>query len=288
MMHSPLAQKHFMVGVDLHDSLILVPTPAGPVPTPVPAQPHVVFAFLRWGPFGLLGCAQENPTVRGDWGNLVSRTHDTGAPTVPHWPITPPFYDLLVLLWIATAASKSEWGAHKVKLPKGSAAVALFGFVNPNLNCNGATAPPWFNGWVIAPSTVKCGMTWGDVIAGLVAGIVDAAIQFALNKAFAQVDLSKLKLLAQLAMNVLLSLIATFGWGSPLGYSPAYTPIGGGLGGLLGKGHDALQQGIDSVLGEDSPPSQAASSYYNNPAVPAFPASAAAAPAGGGPQGQGA
>lgn len=274
MMHSALAQKHFMIGVDLHDSLVFAP-PA-PIPVPLPVQPHAVFGFLRWAIFGCLPCAQENPTVQGDWGNLLSRTHDIGAPTVPHWPFLPPFYDLLVPIWLLTSASKSEWGAHKVQLPKGSAAVALLMVVNPNLNCSGATAPPWFTGWVIAPSTIKCGMTGGDIIAGLLAGIVEAALQFGLNRAFGAVDVSKWKLLGQYAMNVLLGLIGTFGWGSPLGYSPGYSPIGGKLGGLLGKGHDALQGLIDSATGEDAPPAQAANSYYNNPNIPSFPASGGA------------
>ena len=268
-----------MVGIDLHDSLIFAPTPAGVAPQPV--QPHVVAGFLRYAIFGLV-TGKPNMTVLGDWGALLSRGTDIGLPGLPHWQVSPPFYDLLTPLYIAGAGSKSEWGAHSVMLAQGQVAAAVLFFVNFNLNCCGATIPPTFTGLVIAPSTIKVGMTWGDIIAGYIAGIFDSLLQYGLNQLFGRIfPPGSSKLAKQLLMAFLQLIGSTFGTGTPLGYSPGYTPIGQ-LGDPISAGHDKLQELIDSATGEGKPslaPPAPVTNYFNNPAVPTLP-SAAPAPAG--------
>ena len=155
---------------------------------------------------------------------------------------------------------------------------------------------------MIAPNTVSVGMTFGDVLGGLLAGATDCLIQFGLNRFFASnmmskffvrlqgpltrllipnapkftslvtaffgqsVDLSD-PVVANTLGNIVPALAQTFLVGSPLGYSPDHAPANW----AAGKANDAAQS-IGHAAGN------AITKLFNDPATPEYPSPA---PAGG-------
>jgi hypothetical protein len=242
-----LMQYHPMMGIDIHDALV------PPSPKTIP-MPHLVFACLKAGIWGVTPATLDNLTVKctPQDAEVMSRGTDIG-PFIPH--IAP---DLLAPLYTLTSASKSEFGAHSVKAPQGPVAVASSQTFNLNLNCAGASTPPLPSGFVLAPNTVLAGMTPGDFVAGLVGMVADSLVQFALNKLMG----AAMAPLGDIVGGIVGSLLQTFGTGSPLGYSPSYTLLGGGYGTAMQAIQDSVQQHVDD--------------YYNNPAVEQHPAAAPA------------
>jgi hypothetical protein len=180
-----LKHTHTMIGLpflEWHDYLI----PPG-LPTP-PKAGHTCFAIIAAGPWGFLTGQKNdegpNKTVQTDTSTALSVTTDAG-PLIPHLniiPLAPP--NLLIPVFLLASGSKSHFGASTVLFPKGPAAFAVAIKVNFNLNCAGATLPPLPSGLVIAmPQTVEVGVTMGDLIGGIVHLVLDALIQFGLNRA---------------------------------------------------------------------------------------------------------
>ena len=215
-----LKPNHFMLGIDFHDALI------PPEPKPIPFIPHSVFAPLE-GYVGA-GSVKKAAKTNAEYVPMLQRGTDIGQ-MIPHIGL-----NALLPFVIAGSGSKSYFGAGTVKLEGTAVAVAVLHDANINLNCGGSTSPPTPTGYVFAPCTVRAGMTFGDLLAGILQMVVEAAVQwgigFGLGKALSELPPGVSDLLGLL-----------LGWviGTPLGYSYK----GGLLGPVYGqfdKGHDAV------------------------------------------------
>lgn len=250
MMNCVLITIHPMLGCDMHDTI----PPPGPVV--VPAVPHFAAATLRW----LMPTHKKADTISTMGFSPMQQGTDIGN-FIPH--ISAPHY--LLPLVIALSGSKSHFGVASVHMQGQPVAVALLVVLNLNLNCSGATCPPLPTGVVIAPNTVVSSMTLGDFLGGLFAMVVDAAIQFGLNRLFGSAPVARFfgriqgpiiqrllpgaprftsMLTALLAQNsrvlsnpyvaqTLAELVPSavgVMLGSPLGYAPPWAPIGNAAG----------------------------------------------------------
>lgn len=294
MMFNVLKTYHVMIGIPIIERHQAIFPPA---PAPVPSVPHMCGAMLCMGPWGIL-TGKPNPTaISASGGVMLSQGTDIG-PLIPHFnliPLAPP--NALLPVIILTSGSKSHFGAHANVAPQGPVAFAVAVVVNFNLNCAGPAWPPLPSGLVITFNTHTTGASIGDIVAGALHMVVDAAIQFGLNRLFAAprvaslferltarlldpivkrltgyvilefavTELTKSQWLGVAADQVLLSILPAkvagiLGLGSPVGYSPGYTPIGGYGGSALDRGHGAAQRAIDK--------------FFNTPAVEQHPSAA--------------
>ena len=218
-----LKTNHFMLGIDFHDALI--PT----IPKPVPLIPHSVFAPLE----GYVGAASVKKAAKtnAEYVPMLQRATDIGI-CIPHFGL-----NLLLPLVILGSGSKSYFGAGTVKLEGTATGVAVLHDANINLNCGGGTTPPTPTGYVFAPATVRCGMTMGDLYAGIAQMVVEGLITWGINFALGKATESLGPVIGSMA-----SLLAGWVLGTPLGYAFG----GGGLIGATGayaqldKGHDAI------------------------------------------------
>jgi hypothetical protein len=102
---------------------------------------------------------------------------------IPHIPLPPAPANILAPIITLASGSKSHFGAHNHKTPKGPLAFACLVVVNLNLNCGGPTRPPLPSGFVFAVFQLTWqGVTWGDIIAGALHMLVDALVQFGINR----------------------------------------------------------------------------------------------------------
>jgi len=167
-----LRSTHPMIGIDFH-----IPWPPGaPVPLTVPAPYATLSPMMGTGV-----TSKFTTTLFVD--NMVPamcKGTDIG-PLIPH--IGPPSTTLIIE--ILTSGSKSHFGPsyYHLKDQTGSPAnpaVALLMSVNPNLNCGYPVPTP--TGMVMALTTKALGLTWGDILAGLINMAVDTAFQAVLQK----------------------------------------------------------------------------------------------------------
>jgi hypothetical protein len=293
-----LISIHPMVAVDGHDAI----PPPGPVL--VPTLPHYCGATLKWPPSTWLGTQKPcTDKVEAMGWSVMQQGTDIGN-LIPHVCA-----NYLLPLIIAFSASKSFFGVASVQSAGSPTAVALLIVENLNLNCWGPTFPPMPLGGVCAPNTVMANMTLGDFLGGLFSMIVEGAIQFALNRIFASQTASNFfnrlqgplirallpgamrsttlvtALLAQSSRILSNPVVATtlgnlfpalvgLGLGSPLGYSPSWSPIGWGSGKL-----SEAARGAGSDLGNHVYPHTTPTYPSTPPApIPASPPPPAAPP----------
>lgn len=269
MINCVLITVHPMIGYDFHDTI----PPPGPVM--VPNIPHWCGATLRW----IVPTHKKADTVETMGFTVMQQGTDIGN-LIPH--VSAPHY--LLPLVIAFSGSKSHFGVASVQAKGQPIAVALAVVLNPNLNCAGATRPPMPTGCVIAPNTVLSAMTLGDALGGLFAMVVDAAIQFGLNKLFSSNTASRFfnrlqgplvralvpnaprfitPVTAFLAQsnrvlsnpyvattlgNLVPSLVGV-GLGSPLGWAPEGAPVGGVSNWLSGEARSGGEWLGDAITG---------------------------------------
>ena len=268
-----LKNWHPMFGADFHD--VLPPPGTAPV---VPKVPHVAIAPLLMGT--TLTSNYADDVITASWGWTMIRRTDIG-PVIPHIPSAP---NLLIPIIILASGSKSHFASHQNITSKGPMAVAVMMIVNLNLNCGGPTKmPPTPTGRVPAFTTHVSGFSWGDLAAGLIAMGIDAGVQFGLNMIFSNAKVGD----ALQRMSVVLSrglgsclvgpvvggyigyglaaqavpTLYGFIFGSPMGYSPSSSLIGGLGGDVTSSAEDALMN------------------YFNSPSVDQHPATPAPAPA---------
>jgi hypothetical protein len=289
MMFNVLKTYHVMIGIpwmELHQAVF------PPVMAPVPKVPHVCGAMLCVGPWGALTGKPNPTEISASGGVMLSQGTDIGPliPHYNLTPPAPP--NSLLPVIILTSGSKSHFGAHANTAPQGPVAFAIGFKVNFNLNCAGPMFPPLPSGVVLTFNTHTTGATIGDIVAGFAHMIVDGLIQFGLNRLFASARITALgERLAQGVLGPALSklgygsvqalidmgiprlgslgryagsiaeeflfglpvtLISVLGIGSPVGYSPGYTPVGGKGGGLLDRGHKGVQQAVDDLFNSPS------------------------------------
>ena len=176
-MHLLLLKYHVMAGVDCHDELT-----ATLPPVPAPEIPHIV-GMVMCGVAGLAGwgggATMTGDDVKADSMNIICRGSDISY-LIPHVPIPPyPPCAMLVLI-IPTSGSKSYFGAASVLTAKGPVACCLLVTMNPQLNCDDPLSLP--SGMAASWSTVVCGMSFGDILGGILAMGLDMLISLGLNK----------------------------------------------------------------------------------------------------------
>lgn len=269
MMCNVLKNWHPMIGCDIHDTL----PPPGIVP--VPKIPHVT-AMILHGVTGLTSKKRAD-VVTASRGLTMIRGTDIG-PLIPHVPVPPVFHYWLPLL-ILTSGSKSHFGASTVVTADGPVAIAVLKVVNLNLNCSGPTFPPMPSGCVVAATTHVTGVTWGDILAGSLSLVLDAAVQFVLNRLFngktGEGFTNRLtrSIMGPLAARMMASSTLRIGLqfflreqivqalptviailvGSPLGYSPDHSPVGGYGGKGAERIHDAVAKFLNAPSVEQHP-----------------------------------
>ncbi|MBI5590679.1 MAG: hypothetical protein HY881_09370 [Deltaproteobacteria bacterium] len=168
MKHGVLKTFHPMVGVDFHCPW--VPGTPAPATSPVP-----------YGTFApMIGPTMVTATYAGDfyshyYGQTMLKVTDIG-PFIPH--VGPP--SNLIPLEMGLSSSKSYFGSSRFKSKGKPIAVSLLFVVNPNLNCG--TPVPTPTGVVLAITTHRVDMTWGDIFSGILQMCCDIAVQWALNK----------------------------------------------------------------------------------------------------------
>lgn len=152
-----LHPEHFMIGIDPHDALI-------PPDVFIPSLPHSVGAHLRGGagtaPGAFGAQVLHTPRVRVRFEEALQRSTDI-SDMILHIQSNV----LIPIVIMPTSKSVSTFGAGTVRVMGRPVATAVFGKHNVNLNCGDPLDVP--TGWVDAPNTVRAGMTWGDVYAGL-------------------------------------------------------------------------------------------------------------------------
>lgn len=292
MMFNVLKDYHIMIGIppiERHKAIFPPPLP------PLPWMMHWCVAPLCIPPWGGLTGKPNGSVFTSGLGRTLSQGTDIG-PLIPHINIPPAPPNLLLPIIILTSASKSEFGAHGHVAPQGPVAFAVLKVVNLNLNCAGPAQPPAPSGLVITFNTNTTGVTIGDIVAGVVHMVFDSAVQYGLNQLFNSNMVTNLferltsalaapifariapwavgaftgdavqvllgggtlaRMLGEGFIDNILPAIASELLGSPLGYSPGWSPAGGLPGPLTDKGHTAVQQAVDN--------------YFNNPSVEQHP-----------------
>ncbi len=298
MFFNMLKDIHIMVSIpyiEMHNAVYPPPLP----PTP-PYLPHLSTAPLCVPPFGAL-TGKPNGTMFSDLSRTLSQGTDIG-PLIPHIHIPPAPPNVLLAVIFLTSGSKSHFGASRHVLEKGPAAFAVMKYASINLNCAGATWPPLPSGLVAAAwATNVTGVSVGDIVAGFAHIVLDALVQFGLNRLFNSRFMTNVferltyRLFGPLAFKVVgftfnyhvgewLSMAAgtfirnesavLFGRagaamvdavvptaiallvGSPVGYSPGFSPVGGGdLGSnqpqnVIDRGHTGLTHAVDDLFND--------------------------------------
>jgi hypothetical protein len=286
MMCSVLKHYHVMVSIpflELHQAIL------PPSFVPVPKVPHLAGAALFLGPWGSITGKANLTAFSASGGIIMSQGTDIGPLIPHYNVIPPMPPNALLAVIVLTSGSKAHFGSHGHVAKEGPVAIACLGTVQFNLNCAGPAAPPLPSGLVIPFNTHMVGMSPGDFVAGLLHMIVDAGLQYVVNQFFnlSKVngfleDLAEGALrpimrflgsgnvtsiiadamrrsfpklgqfLGQLVEETLFavpSAAAGLVLGTPLGYSPELSPIGGQDGKMEDKGHAAVQKAIDKFFG---------------------------------------
>ncbi|MEO6962904.1 MAG: hypothetical protein ABIY90_13100 [Puia sp.] len=240
-----------VIGRDIHDMII----PPNPAPVPGPYLWIQILSGIFWP------SVKMAPTVFSGGFPVIQRGSDIGS-FIVH--VGNPANISLPFI-ILGSASKSEFGSFSVKAENKPVATAFPMFIaGLNLTCQGPSVGPLgpfpcpFGG-VISFGTQFAGMSWGDVFASVIIGLVDMLIQGIVNKlgSFLGSQVGKLffsegtvilsVFVGQLRSgnavgNFVSMLLSDFVIGSPLGYSSSHlgaddvyasktrTPLGGFVG----------------------------------------------------------
>jgi len=230
-----------MIGVDVHDTVM-------PLPPPYPS-PHFVTHILNG--FNTSVSKSDNVLSMGFY--PLNRGSDIGM-GIPHVAL-----NYLVPIHMLVSGSKSEFGVFSVLVNKSPVAVACLWQVSFNLNCQGPTMPliPLPTGGVLAPSRNLVGFKLGDFFGSLFILLTDVFIQGMVNHIgntagkklnnwlfkhigascvrqitpfflrFPKGGYAMNKLIANTLTNLPSTIVLMFTLGSPVGYSPDYTLLGG-------------------------------------------------------------
>ncbi|MBZ5638494.1 MAG: hypothetical protein LAO51_07000 [Acidobacteriia bacterium] len=265
-MHIVLRQYHVMAGCDYHNEVT-----ATPPPVPAPMIPHVVGHVMQgWGITATALMTDDKVKALGT--KIMQRDTDIGNGII-HVPIPPYPPCALLPLIIPTSGSKSYFGPATVLAQGKPIAGAVLIVVNPNLNCADPCAMPL--NVVVAWGNVVCGMTIGDILGGILAMGIDAAITFGFNKLGGWAGGKLFGKITNVFFNKmaegLLSQAIQQLTGSPLGYTnaPLHYLLGdnasvGNWGAALGH---AAGSKIDELLG-DAPPAATSQMLASPPGTP--------------------
>ena len=147
-----------------------------PSPTPV-ISPYFHASFLGHGAFlekskfsAGLSFVSKGPVKTGGDYNMLQGTC-CGYMDVHLGLLTNVLYPLMT----AFSSSKSLFVSGTTKSNGANVACAVLVFMNMNLNCASPVSMPL--GVVYAFNTVQAGMSWGDILAGVVSGLVQVALE---------------------------------------------------------------------------------------------------------------
>jgi hypothetical protein len=267
MWHMLLLKWDMMLGVDVHFEIdAIIP------PKPEPFVPHVVGMAIQ----GLtpLGPKLTGDNVVANGKHIVYKGSDISF-LIPHIPVVPwPPMVLAPVIMTVLSGSKTYFGPSSVVGKVGPIACALIPpDTNIQLNCGFPCPTP--TGLVQAMTTVVCGMTWGDIIGGLVAMVVDAAVQtvenllcWKLGKVIGPIGKTKAgKAIVEAVVGAVVQQVT----GSPIGYTAGVATGGqdskwnpGNWGGNLG---DAVGGAIDRATGAAPSPSTPANTTATSTAT---------------------
>ncbi|AKT40626.1 hypothetical protein [Chondromyces crocatus] len=268
-----------MIGLDPHTAL---PPPVGlPI---IPIHAHITGAmnhFAIWG----FATAQDSSKVLCDGNKTMQRGTDIGF-FIVHVPI-PLIPHFLLPIWNTLTGSKSEFGVNAVHVEDKPVAVAVAKVVNFNLNCFGSTSMLPGVGVVITWTSVQANMTLADFLAGLVAAVIDWAVQYGINKLTGSkifgkgIDRITAPLWRRIAPalferlpagTMLTSALHATGWNRYLAYFVGSLPAA--VIGIFGHG-SPLGYGAPWSLSNLIDPSKRANdavyTYLNNSSVPQYP-----------------
>ena len=162
-----------LVGIDLHDALLLPGVPLAPfVPIPRPKMPHINFLH----PFSMGG--NQKSTVLFNGRKTVVHWHQPEY-LWPHLNLLPFPIDILIPIHIAFG-SQTAWLPRGTVFIEGEPATCtnIAGPMSVDLDCWDAGNIP--SSLVVQPSTVQTSPTLADYAAGVTA----VAIDFAINALF--------------------------------------------------------------------------------------------------------
>lgn len=164
-----------LVSVDIHNAII----PPSPAPVPLP---YMHCSFLGHGVIaskskfsGSPETLAKHPILTLSIQPMLQGT-DTGYFDVHLGNLANVLYPLI----LAFSSSKSLFAASTVQMNGSPTSAAILVMVNMNLNCNWPVSYP--NGCIFSFSTVQAGMSMGDILAGVWAGIAQLIVEFALLK----------------------------------------------------------------------------------------------------------
>lgn len=291
-MHIVLRPYHVMLGCDYHNEVT-----ATIPPLPAPMIPHVAGHIMQG--WGLTPTAKMTANSQALGTAIMQRDTDIGNGII-HVPIPPyPPCALLVLI-IPFSGSKSYFGPSSVLTADASTpgaklpiAGALLVVVNINLNCADPCSMPL--NVVISWGNVVCGMSFGDILGGILAMGIDAAISYGFNKLgsalggrlFGKITNEFFNKLAEGLLSQVIQQLT----GSPLGYTnaPLHYLLGdnasvGNWGSALGHGAGDLLDGattnrtIEQVL--NGPPTTGSTTSSSAPPPTSGTGALLASPAG--------
>jgi hypothetical protein len=175
----------FMVGIDRHSIIEVLPPPAPPIPKNAPKIKHGVLAPFFW-----LSNNKRTPQVTTAGQPMIKGGHNLAI--VPHIPLSPRAYThILEVPWLALvivgSSSKAQLSVHKVTGQGAPMATAIFWSFGLNVNCNSWVAAealsfPAPTGVTFAFTTVETSPTLGDYLGAIAGWLIDAVISFFIDK----------------------------------------------------------------------------------------------------------
>jgi hypothetical protein len=170
-----------IINFDWHAGIFLT----GPIPIPGFAW-HLGFSME--GGSKIIGENKWNDDVLADGCAVPSRTNEVKVLVIPHWnmyPFTPGQPNLLMPLLILGSSSKNIFAVGSVIAKNGPVAVTLpfVKILGINMACADPCSMPTS---LVIPnwSTVNLGFTWGDLLAGIIIGALDALKSYIEGKLF--------------------------------------------------------------------------------------------------------
>lgn len=165
----------------VHNHIVIQPTPAGPVPTPMPMMPSMELPLpMLWPPGYLMGQNKFSSTVYHNNLWIALEGYDTGIGIVHVCLVAPPPC-IVIPMHILDSSRKAKFKVSDVKADgKAIATCTMFDIAPPTplLVCGSVPTPTAGTGTAVAFNSLKVGMHWIDVVAGWADVIITCVMAF--------------------------------------------------------------------------------------------------------------